>query len=331
MLSFITRRLLIGVFLIFGVVTLTFFITRMAPGDPISLVLGENPEIEQVDIDRIRALYGLDDPIITQYGKWLRNLVYDQESGEIRFSLGYSFKRKRPVTTVLRETIPNTLILTALALVIDFVLGVVIGTISAVRQYSLLDKVATLLALFFYSMPSFWLALMLIIVFAYAIPILPGSGMHSADYVNLSGPERVLDVAKHLILPSFALGVAAAASTARYMRASLIEVIGQDFIRTARAKGLPEKLVIMKHAMRNAVTSIITLFGLYLPFLLGGALVVEVIFAWPGMGRVTYDAISQRDYPMVIGNTLVASSMVVMGNLVADVLYGVVDPRIRYE
>jgi peptide/nickel transport system permease protein len=235
------------------------------------------------------------------------------------------------VVEILRETIPNTLVLTIWALLLDLILGVVIGVISAIRQYSWVDNTITVGALFIYSMPGFWLGLMLIILFSLKLGWLPASQMESVDAEYMTAFGRQVDRARHLILPVFVLGIASAASVARYMRGSLLEVIRQDYIRTARAKGLPERAVIFKHALLNAMIPIITLLGLYLPFLLSGAVVTETIFAWPGMGRLTIGAIFARDYPVVMAANLLAGIMVVGGNLLADVLYGIVDPRIRYD
>jgi peptide/nickel transport system permease protein len=227
--------------------------------------------------------------------------------------------------------------LTMISLVVIFAVGMLIGIVQAVRQYSIADNVLTFLALFFYSMPSFWFALMLILIFSLKAntagwPIqFPASGMTGVEYDYLSFGGKVSDRIMHLILPATALGIGSAAGVARYMRGSMLEVIHQDFIRTARAKGLSERTVVFKHALRNALIPIITLLGLYLPFLLSGAVLVETIFGWPGMGRAIVDAILQRDYPMVMATSFVIAAIVVAGNLLSDVLYAVVDPRIRTE
>jgi peptide/nickel transport system permease protein len=212
-----------------------------------------------------------------------------------------------------------------------------IGILQAVRQYSIIDNVLTFFALFFYSMPSFWFALMLILVFSlkasqwgWAIQ-LPASQMTSVGYEFYTAGQQISDRLMHMILPAMALGIGDAAGIARYMRGSMLEVIHQDYIRTARAKGLSERMVIFKHALRNALIPIVTLLGLYLPILLSGSVLVETIFAWPGMGRLIVDAIFQRDYPLVMATSFIAASLVVAGNLLADVLYAVVDPRIRTE
>jgi peptide/nickel transport system permease protein len=321
MIRFAVRRILVSIPLIWALATLTFFIVRLAPGDPLAMYY--NPEIDPEVMETIRVRLGLDQPLHIQYVKWLGSLA----QGE----LGVSFSHHRPVMDILVETIPNTLVLTVFSLAMILVVGVLLGVISAVRQYSWVDNATTIGALFIYSMPGFWLGLMLIIVFSLKLGVLPASQMESVDAEYMAWGARLWDRALHLVMPVFVLGIASAASVARYMRSSLLEVIRQDYVRTARAKGLPERRVILRHALVNALIPIITLLGLYLPFLLSGAVVTETIFAWPGMGRLTIGAIFARDYPIVMATNLIAGVMVVAGNLVADLLYGIVDPRIRYE
>jgi peptide/nickel transport system permease protein len=321
MIGYIIRRILLSIPLLWALATLTFFIVRLAPGDPLAMYY--NPEIDPSVMETVRARLGLDQPIHVQYVRWLGALA----QGE----LGVSFKHHRPVAEILAETLPNTLILTGLALLFDLGLGVILGVIAAVRQYSWVDHVTSIVALFLYSMPGFWLGLMMIILFALKLGWFPASQMESVDAEFMGFFPRLWDRITHLIMPVFVLGIASAASVARYMRGSLLEVIRQDYIRTARAKGLSERRVIFKHALTNALIPIITLLGLYLPFLISGAIVTETIFAWPGMGRLTIDAIFSRDYPVVMAANLLAGVMVVAGNLLADILYAVVDPRIRYE
>jgi peptide/nickel transport system permease protein len=243
----------------------------------------------------------------------------------------------RPINEILPEVLWNTVQLTFVSLVVIFAVGMLIGIVQAVRQYSIADNVLTFVALFFYSMPSFWFALMLILIFSLKanqsgwLLQFPASGMTDVGYEFMGTGEKIMDRIRHLVLPATALGIGSAAGVARYMRGSMLEVIHQDFIRTARAKGLSERTVVFKHALRNALIPIITLLGLYLPFLLSGAVLVETIFGWPGMGRAIVDAILQRDYPMVMATSFVIAAIVVMGNLLSDVLYAVVDPRIRTE
>ncbi|MFQ5678439.1 MAG: ABC transporter permease [Gemmatimonadota bacterium] len=318
------KRVLQAIPLLLGIVTLLFFLLHLAPGDPTAAYF--NPNISPEVIEQIRRNLGLDRPLHEQYVRWLVSFL----SGDF----GYSFSQFRPVREVIGDALPNTLLLGGVSLVLIFVVGCAVGVVQAVRQYSLLDHSLTFAALFVYSVPGFWLGLMLILlVSSPATPEglrLPISGMQSLDYELLSGWAKLLDRARHLLLPSFALGIASAAAVARYMRGSMLEVIRQEYIRTARAKGLPERTVVLKHALRNALIPVLSLLGLFLPILFGGAVVIEVVFSWPGMGRLLYNAILARDYPVVLAATFLFAALVVVANLVADLLYAAVDPRIRH-
>ena len=325
--AFILRRTLGAIPLLFGVATLIFFVLALAPGDPTAAYL--NPNIPAEVVEQLRRNFGLDQPIHIRYVKWLGAFL----TGNFGFSLAQS----RPVIDILLEALPNTLVLAFASLLLVFIVGVLIGVLQAVRQNTFVDGFLSVVTLFFYSMPSFWLALMLMLIFAlkaheWGWPIaLPPTGVTSVDYDFLSGGAQFRDRLAHLVLPVMTLTLALAAGVSRYTRGSMLEVIRQDFVRTARAKGLPERTVIMKHALRNSLIPVVTLLGLYLPLLFSGAVFVEVIFAWPGMGRVIVDAIFQRDYPLVMATSFMFAVMVVLGSLLADVLYAVVDPRIRYD
>ena len=327
MIGYLVRRLLGAIPLLLGILTLIFFVVHLAPGDPTARFF--NPNVSPEVVEQMRRNLGLDQPLHVQYAKWLWSFV----GGDF----GYSFGQMRPISEILPEVLWNTIQLTLVSLVVIFAIGMLIGIVQAVRQYSLADNVLTFVALFFYSMPSFWFALMLILILSLRAGQegwfiqFPASGMTSIDHEYLSWSGRLWDRLRHLVLPATALGIGSAAGVARYMRGAMLEVIHQDFIRTARAKGLSERKVIFKHALRNALIPIITLLGLYLPFLLSGAVLVETIFAWPGMGRAIVEAILARDYPMVMATSFVIASLVVLGNLLSDLLYAVVDPRIRTE
>ena len=327
MVPFILRRLLVAIPLLLGVATLIFFVLNLAPGDPTALYF--NPNVPPEVLEQLRRNFGLDQPIHVRYVKWLGSFL----TGDF----GFSFGQGRPVIDVIADALPNTLILASFALIIVFTIGVLIGILQAVRQYSWMDNILSVVSLFFYSMPSFWLGLMLMLVFAlkahqWGWPIsLPATGITSVDYEFMSSPEKIRDRIEHLILPTMTLALVLAAGIARYTRGQMLEVIRQDFIRTARAKGVPERSVILKHGLRNSLIPVITLLGLYLPTLFSGSVFVETIFSWPGLGRVIVDAIFQRDYPLVMATSFIFAVMVVIGNLVADVLYAVADPRIRYE
>jgi peptide/nickel transport system permease protein len=326
MIGYLLRRLLGAIPLLLGILTIIFFVVHLAPGDPTARFF--NPNVSPDVIEQMRRNLGLDQPLHIQYWRWLSSFL----TGDF----GYSFGQMRPIGEILPEVLWNTLQLTLVSLVVIFAVGMLIGIVQAVRQYSLADNVLTFAALFFYSMPSFWFALMLILIFSRGADAgwmfnWPASGMTSIEYEYLSPMGKAGDRLSHLMLPAIALGIGSAAGVARYMRGSMLEVIHQDFIRTARAKGLSERTVIFKHALRNALIPIITLVGLYLPFLLSGAVLVETIFAWPGMGRAIVEAILARDYPMVMATSFIIAAIVVLGNLLSDVLYAVVDPRIRNE
>jgi len=328
LIKYIVRRVLGAIPLVIGIATIVFFAVNLAPGDPTARFL--SPGMSQAVIDQMRTNFGLDEPLPVRYVKWLGAML----TGDF----GYSFSHSRPVLDVMWDFLPNTLVLSAASLLVAFVFGILIGTFQAVRQHSKLDSGLSVVLLFFYSMPSFWLALMLILtlsLFARNVwdwPIwFPASAMVGNDYDFLSLGGQIRDRLMHLVLPTLSLALVLTAGIARYMRGSMLEVIRQDYVRTARAKGLSERVVVFKHALRNALIPIITLIGLYIPVLFSGTVFIESVFAWPGMGRTIYDAISQRDYPLVMAGSFFFALMVVIANLVADVLYAVVDPRIRYE
>lgn len=319
------RRALQAVPLLLGIATLTFALLHLAPGDPTAAYF--NPNVPAEVVETMRRNLGLDEPLHVQWLKWLGAFM----TGDF----GYSFSQHRPVAAALGDALPNTLLLGGVSLLLIFALGCAAGVVQAVRQYSLLDSSLTAATLFIYSMPGFWLALMLILlVSAPWMPDalrLPISGMTSIGHASMGTWERLVDLARHLVLPSVALGLASAAGVARYARGSMLDVVGQDYIRTARAKGLSRGRVILRHALRNALLPVISLLGLYLPLLFGGSVVIEVVFSWPGMGRLLYNGILARDYPLVMAATFLFGVLVVAGNLVADLLYAAVDPRVRYD
>jgi peptide/nickel transport system permease protein len=325
MLKYIIKRLLLSVPLVLGIVTATFFLSHLAPGDPMDMYL-EPQRQRQVDpevIELLRAKYGLDQPIHVQYVAWLKNVV--------RGDFGESFRHRRPVKDMLVEAVPYTIQLTILAILLDALIGITMGIISAVKQYTKLDKTVTVGSLIVYAIPSFWLALMLIMAFSVNLGWFPTSQTRSMNYEDLTMIGKILDRLWHLVLPVFVLGIAGAAGTARYMRNRLLEVLNEEYIVAARARGFHERTVIAKHALRNAMIPIITIYGMSLPFLLGGATIIETIFAWPGMGRLTVGAVSGRDYPIIMATTTIAAVLTVLGNLMADVTYAAVDPRVSYD
>lgn len=328
MTLFLLRRLIQAVPLVLGLATIVFFLLSLAPGDAVSFLV--SPNITPEALEQIRRNMGLDQPVHIRYLRWMGSML----TGDF----GISLSRNEPVLDIILDILPNTLVLSLSAIVIAFAGGILIGVFQAVRQNRLADSTLSVISLFFYSMPSFWLALMMILVFSLGArnlwewPIwFPASGMTSVEYPFMSPGEQLRDRLAHLVLPSLSLALVLAAGVARYMRASMLEVIRQDYVRTARSKGLSEFRVIARHALPNGLIPIVTLLGLYLPTFFSGAVLIETVFAWPGMGRLVVDAIFQRDYPVVMAGTFIFAVMVVVGNLIADMLYALVDPRIRYD
>ena len=317
---YLAQKIALTALLLWGVATLIFVLVEVSPGTAADKFL--NPDIPAEQRAMIIAKYGLDQPVIIRYAQMMGRYA----TGD----LGVSLVQERPVADIIATALPNTLLLSLVTLCVIFPVGIALGVFQAVRQGTAVDSVASVGALFFYSMPAFWLALVLqLIAPSLGLPI---SGMNDAVMVDFMSPvERALDTARHLVLPGLAMGVASAAGVARYMRSSLLEVIRQDYIRTARAKGLSERVVIGRHALRNALLPIITLVGLSLPFLVGGSILVETVFAWPGMGKLIIDAIQQQDTPLIIACFLLFAVVVALGNLLADAAYAVVDPRIRHQ
>ena len=322
MIRFIARRLLFAIPLLLGIVTITFFVIQLAPGDPMDMFLEPRMQrqMDAESLELLRQRYGLDQPVHIQYVRWL--------GGLLQGDLGESFRYRRPVASLIAERVPYTLQLAALALLVDALLGIALGIYSAVKRYSLAEKVVTIGSLIIYSIPGFWLALMLVMLFSVKLGWFPTSQTRSLDYDLLSTWGQIGDRLWHLVLPVFVLGIAQAAGTARYMRNRLLEVMNEEYILAARARGLHEKTVVFKHALRNAMIPIITIFGMSLPFLLGGAALIEGVFGWPGLGLLGIEAVRGRDYPVILATTIMAAVLVVLGNLLADVLYAVVDPRI---
>jgi peptide/nickel transport system permease protein len=316
-----------------GVSIVVFFMVRAIPGDPAQLLLGQ--QATQAQVEQVRENMGLDKPVIVQYGIFLADAV--------RGDFGDSIVTGRPVTTELLARLPATLELTAFAMLVAILVGVPVGVISAVKQYSLLDKFTSVLALTGISMPIFWLAMILIVIFFVNLGWLPFPGRLSTGYAVTSITGLVLvdslltlnfaafwDGLKHLILPAIALGTIPMAVIMRMTRSSMLEVMGEDYVRTARAKGVVPWRVIFKHALRNAMLPTVTVIGLQAGLLMGGAVITETIFSWPGVGQIAYDSVNRRDYAMIQGVVLYGATLFVLVNLLVDVLYAVLDPRVRY-
>jgi len=319
---YILKRLLLMIPVLIGITLVSFAVMKMAPGDPTSLVTDLNPNMNEEAIARIRAHYGLDQPAYVQYFKWLRNMLM--------LDFGRSFASdNRLVIDKILERIPITLLINVISLFLILVVAIPIGVMSAVKQGSVFDKGTTVFVFLGFAIPSFWLALLLMILFGVQLDWLPISGIRSLDYAELSTVGKILDVAKHLVLPVFVSAFGGLAGMSRYMRSNMLEVIRQDYITTARAKGLDERTVIFRHALRNALLPVVTILGLSVPGLIGGGVIFETIFAIPGMGQLFYQSVMMRDYPTIMGILVIGAILTLVGNLLADISYSVADPRIR--
>jgi peptide/nickel transport system permease protein len=319
---YIFKRLIVMIPVLLGITIISFTVMKLAPGDPTSLVTDMNPNMNEEAIKRIRAHYGLDQPWYVQYFKWLRNMMM--------LDFGTSFSAdSRPVIDKILERIPITLLINVLSLGIILSIAIPIGVLSAVKQYTAFDQCTTVFVFIGFAIPGFWLALLMMILFGVQLGWLPISGFRSLNFADLSLPAQILDIAKHLIMPLFVSSFGGLASMSRYMRGNMLEVIRQDYVTTARAKGLDERTVIFRHALRNALLPVITLLGLQIPGLIGGSVIFETVFAIPGMGQLFYQSVMMRDYPTIRGILVIGAILTLLGNLIADLGYSVADPRIR--
>ncbi len=308
--------------LLLGITVICFFVMHLAPGKPTDLQTQMNPKASAEMKQRLMKLYELDKPVHLQYWSWLKKLS--------RGDLGTSFSSDhRPVAEKILERLPITITINVLSLLIIIAIAVPIGVLSAVHQDSLFDKITAVIVFIGFAVPTFWLALLLMIFFGIHLGWLPISGLRSLNYEYLSIWGQLTDLARHLILPVFISAFGGLAGLSRYMRANMLEVIRQDYILTARAKGLSERQVIYRHALRNALLPAITILGLSIPGLIGGSVIFETIFAIPGMGQLFYMSVMARDYPVVMGILLIGAILTLAGNLIADVSYAIADPRIR--
>lgn len=322
MTGYLFRRLAGSLVLLLLVLTTTFVILQLAPGDPTDRF--DDPRIPREASERLREAWGLDRPLLEQYLSWLQAVG-------LRWDWGISFLYREPVTRAIARFLPATLLLALGAMLFQYSIGLVTGILAAARPGGLLDHWIRLGSILLYSLPFFWFGLMAVLIFSNWLHLFPPSGMQSVFAAELPLWPRILDLMQHLILPAFVLGLPLSAEVTRYIRNSLLEALGQDYIRAARARGLSEFRVIWIHGLRNSAAPLIQLAGISIPFLLSGAFAVEFVFAWPGLGRATLDAIAAKDYPMVLGTTAFAGALVVFGNLVADLLLAVADPRVRHS
>lgn len=322
MLSYFTRRFTELFITLIGITLLSFFIIHLAPGKPTDVLAELNPKITPEARERLEKYYGLDKPVIVQYLLWAKRVV--------RLDFGNSFSTdRRPVWDKIKERIPITLSINLLSMALIFLIAIPVGVSSATKQYSLYDKVTTVVVFIGFAMPAFWLGILLMMLFGVHLHWLPVSGIKSMNYEGLPLWGKLLDLTKHLILPVFISAFGGIAGISRYMRSSMLEVIRQDYIVTARAKGLPEGKVIYRHALRNALLPIITILGLSVPGLIGGSVIFEQIFSIPGMGQMFWLSVMQRDYPLIMGLLTIGAVLTLIGNMLADLSYALVDPRIR--
>jgi peptide/nickel transport system permease protein len=323
MLTYALRRLVLAVPLLFGITCISFVVIHLAPGDPTEVMTGDLRADASAHTRKIlQEAYGLDKPLPVQYWNWLSRLV--------RLDFGRSFSPDgRPVLAKIVERLPVTLLLNIVEMAIILAIAVPIGIMSATRQYSVFDKITTIFVFVGFATPDFWLALLLMILFGAQLGWLPISGLRSLNWEYLSFWKQQADFLAHLLLPIVVATFGGLAGFSRYMRQSMLEVVRQDYIQTARAKGLAERVVIGKHALRNAMLPIVTILGLSLPGLIGGSVIVESVFAIPGMGQLMVQAVFERDYPVIMGNLVIVSVLTLTANLLADLSYGIIDPRIR--
>jgi len=322
MSSYLIRRILFMIPLLLGITVICFVVMHLAPGKPTDLQTQMNPKSSAEMRERLMSLYELDKPLHVQYWSWLKRVAHGD--------LGTSFSSDhRPVSDKIMERLAVTISINLLSLLIIIAVAIPIGVLSAVHQDSLFDKITAVIVFVGFAVPTFWLALLLMIFFGINLGWLPISGLRSLNYEYMGAWEQLVDLARHLILPVFISAFGGLAGLSRYMRANMLEVIRQDYILTARAKGLSERVVIYKHALRNALLPVITILGLSIPGLIGGSVIFETIFAIPGMGQLFYMSVMARDYPTVMGILFIGAILTLVGNLIADVSYAIADPRIR--
>jgi peptide/nickel transport system permease protein len=322
MTAYLVKRILLMGPLLVGITLITFLVLHLAPGEPVEMQLAMNPKMTAQARERLRSFYGLDRPLHVQYVDWLGRMA--------RLDFGRSFSSdNRPVIDKIAERAPITIGINLLALVLEFALAIPIGVLAAIHRDRLLDKGVTVFVFLGFSVPLFWLALVLMYLFGVRLGWLPISGLHSLGSDAFSTLGRLADLARHLVLPLAVAIFGSLAGLSRYMRSGMLEVLRQDYITTARAKGLSERVVVWRHGVRNALLPVITFVGFSIPGLMGGSVIFETIFAIPGMGRLFYDAIMARDYPVVMGVLVITAFLTLVGNMVADILYAVADPRIR--
>lgn len=319
MLAFTLQRIFKAIGVILGVIVLNFFLIKLAPGDPAAILAGEAGSGDPKYVEMLRAEFGLDQPILVQ--------LWNYVSGIARLDFGYSYRNQVPVLELILDRLPATLLLTGAAFIFSLVTGILFGVLAARNRGSILDSLITTLALIFYATPLFWVALMAVLLFSVNLGWLPPFDMETIG-AGYTGWRRALDIAHHMVLPVVTLGLFYTAIYTRLTRASMLEVMGLDFVKTARAKGVPQARIIRRHVLRNAILPVFTFASMQAGQLVGGAILIETVFAWPGIGRLMFDALMQRDYPVLLGVFLITACVVVVINFITDLLYRFVDPRI---
>jgi len=319
----IFKRIIELVVLLLGITVITFAVIHVAPGKPTDMEAQFDPKVSMEARDRIAHLYGLDKPLGVQYIEWLKRVI--------RFDFGISFMDSRPVMQKIFERIPITLTIELFSIILILLIGIPIGVSSAVKEGSFYDRSMTVFVFIGFAVPTFWLSLVLMDFIGVRWALLPISGITSLEFEKFGFFEKAIDMSKHLILPVAVSAFGGLAGISRYMRSSMLNVLKQDYIRTARAKGLTEKEILYKHALKNALLPVVTILGLSVPGLIGGSVIFESIFSIPGMGRLFYESVMSRDYPVIMGVLVIGAVLTLLGNLLADISYAAVDPRIKLE
>ena len=320
-MTYLLKRIISSIPILIGITIITFFIMHMAPGKPTDAITDMNMKVSAESKERLQKLYGLDKPIYIQYFDWMKRFIL--------FDFGNSFKDMRPAREKILERLPATILLNVLSLFFICLISIPLGIYCAVKKDSFADKSVTIILFILYSVPSFWLALMFMILFGINLGWLPISGLYSFNFENMNIFEKLFDISKHLILPVSVSVLVSLASLSRYARSGMLDVLKQDYIKTAYAKGLSEKQVVFRHALKNTLLPMITIIGLSIPGLIGGSFIFETIFSYPGIGRLGYEAVMARDYPVVMGIATLTAILTLLGNIIADILYTYADPRIK--
>jgi peptide/nickel transport system permease protein len=323
MKRYLIKRMILMIPVILGITVITFIIIHLTPGGFVKTNMEMNVKVSPGSMEHLKALYGLDKPLYAQYIGWLSRLAH--------LDFGDSFIDNRPVIDKVLERLPATLLLNITSLFVIFILGTIIGVTGALKRNSIYDRIMTFVTFTGYSVPAFWLALIMMMLFAVKFPVLPVSGISSINF-DMMGPfEKILDVAWHMVLPVFITAFGGLAYISRYVKSSMVEVLSRQYITAAYAKGMKENDIIFKSALKNSLMPVVTLLGLSLPGLIGGSFIFETIFAWPGMGRLAYEAAMSFDYPVIMGTVTIAAVLTILGNFLADIAYAMIDPRIRYK